>query len=154
MWIAVFHYKLAAFVTSYTVFSLFSLYFIYYFVFRIFNAVFMYVLLYFVYVWPYPVYVLLYFVYVLTFMAIFAWFDKTCDFSFISKGLRSGGIPLYRSSQLYNILRNDEFVKNLVSFSLATLCSFNSMLSSKLSLPPWFIAILLFIYKFQRIFLD
>ena len=97
--------------------------YIYYFVFRIFGAVFMYVLS--------------YFMYVLSFMAIFAWFDKTCDFSFILKGLRSGGIPLYRSSQLCCILRNDELVKDLVSFSLVTLCSFNPLLSLKLSLPPW-----------------
>ena len=90
----------------------------------------MYVLLYFVYARSYPVYVL-------TFMAIFAWFDKTCDLSFISKGLRSGGTPLYRYSQLCSILRNDELVKNLVSFSLVILCSFNPLLSSKLSLPPW-----------------
>ena len=149
MWIAVFHYKLVAFVTSYTVFSLFSLYFIYYFVFMYVWPNLMYVWPYPVYVWPYPVYVWLYFVYVLTFMVIFAWFDKTCDFSFILKGLRSGGIPLYRSSQLCSIRRNDEYVKNLVSFSLVTLCSastdladaeFASMMLDTCC-SPWFNAI-------------
>ena len=123
MWITVFHYKLVALLSSYTVFRLFSLYFIYtisYFIYSmsyyvsfvvfwvcfvvfcvcfvviwVFLLYFVYAWLYFVHAWLYFTHAWLYFVKILTYMAIFAWLDKTCYFYLVSKGLRTVGIPLF-----------------------------------------------------------